>query len=178
MQFANLINDSDKIILDDFPVKVAPIMEGVDRAVRDRYDVHLFQLSELQPAYTMRKFAYMFEVKVGKGRLFVTAFNFTGLNNNDPETVGMFESIMRYLNSSKFAPKAEMSAKALSSYLLAKGKGPIVKERRMTQYWQLDEEPLESRKYWDEALKYIGEEVKEEDVWMKAQANKLNVDKK
>ena len=63
-------------------------------------------------------------------------------------------------------------------HLLAKGKGPIVKERRMTQYWQLDEEPLESRKYWDEALKYIGEEVKEQDIWMKDQANKLNVDKK
>ena len=176
MQFANLINDSDKIIMDDFPVKVAPIMEGVDRAVRDRFDVYNFQLSELQPAYTMRKFAYMMELKVGKGRLFVTAFNFTGLNNNDPETVGMFESIMRYLASSKFAPKTEISAKKLASYLLAKGRGPIVKERRMTQYWQLDEEPLESRKYWEEALKYIGEEVKEEDVWMKRQANKLSTE--
>ena len=176
MQFANLINDSDKIILDDFPVKVAPIMEGVDRAVRDRYDVHLFQLSELQPAYTMRKFAYMMELKVGKGRLFVTAFNFTGLNNNDPETVGMFESIMRYLASSKFAPKAEISAKKLSSYLLAKGKGPIVKERRMTQYWQLDEEPLESRKYWQDALDYIGEEVKVQDYYYKEQTTKLSTE--
>ena len=55
---------------------------------------------------------------------------------------------------------------------------PIVKERRMTQYWQLDEEPLESLKYWNEALAYIGEEVKEQDVWLKAQANKLAVDGK
>ncbi len=178
MQFANLINDSDKVILDDFPVKVEPIMEGVDRAVRDRFDVYNFKLSELQPAYTMRKFGYLFELKVGKGRLLVSGFNFTGLNHNDPETVGMFESIMKYLASKRFAPKAEISAKALSDYLLKKGEGPIVKERRMTQYWQLDEEPLESLKYWNEALAYIGEEVKEQDVWLKHQANKLAVDDK
>ena len=176
MQFANLINDSDKIILDTFPVKVAPIMEGVDRAVRDRYDVHLFQLSELQPAYTMRKFAYMMELKVGKGRLFITAFNFTGLNNNDPETVGMFESIMRYITSSKFAPKAEISGKEFPKYLLAQGKAPIIKERRMSQYWQLDEEPLESRKYWQDALDYIGEEVKVQDYYYKNQSTKLSTE--
>ena len=176
MQFTQLINDSDKIILDDFPVKVDPIMEGVDRAVRDRYDVHLFQLSELQPAYTMRKFAYIMEVKVGKGRLFVTAFNFTGLNNHDPETVGMFESIMRYITGDAFAPKAEISGEDLASYLLAKGEGPIVKERRMTQYWQLDEEPLESRKYWQDALDYIGEEVKVQDYYYKNQTTKLSTE--
>ena len=106
----------------------------------------------------------------------MTAFNFTGLNNNDPETVGMFESIMRYLASSKFAPKAEISARKLSSYLLAKGKGPIVKERRMSQYWQLDEEPLESRKYWQDALDYIGEEVKVQDYYYKEQTTKLSTE--
>jgi hypothetical protein len=177
LQFQNLVNDCDKIILDDFPVKVEPIMEGVDRAVRDRFDVYNFKLSELQPAYTMRKFGYLFELKVGKGRLFVSSFNFTGLNKGNPETVGMFESILSYLTSNKFAPKTKIAAGALSRYLLAKGKGPIVKERRMTQYWQLDEEPLESKKYWEEALQYIGEEVKETDIWMKHQAEKLAVKK-
>jgi hypothetical protein len=177
LQFQNLVNDCDKIILDDFPVKIEPIMEGVDRAVRDRFDVYNFKLSELQPAYTMRKFGYLFELKVGKGRLFVSGFNFTGLNKGTPEVVGMFESIISYLTSDKFAPKAKIDAEALSAYLLAKGEGPIVKERRMTQYWQLDEEPLESKKYWEEALQYIGEEVKETDIWMKHQAEKLAVKK-
>jgi hypothetical protein len=177
LQFQNLVNDCDKIILDDFPVKVEPIMEGVDRAVRDRFDVYNFKLSELQPAYTMRKFGYLFELKVGKGRLLVSSFNFTGLNKGNPETVGMFESILSYLTSNKFAPKTKIGAETLSRYLLAKGKGPIVKERRMTQYWQLDEEPLESKKYWEEALQYIGEEVKETDIWMKHQAEKLAVKK-
>ncbi|MEI8246432.1 MAG: glycoside hydrolase family 2 TIM barrel-domain containing protein [Lentisphaerota bacterium] len=177
LQFQNLINDCDKIILDDFPVKIEPIIEGVDRAVRDRFDVYNFKLSELQPAYTMRKFGYLFELTVGKGRLFVSSFNFTGLNQGAPEVAGMFESIIKYLTSKNFAPKAKITADALSKYLLAKGKGPIVKERRMTQYWQLDEEPLESKKYWEEALKYIGEEVKETDIWMKHVTEKLTVKK-
>lgn len=176
MQFANLINDCDKIILDDFPVKVEPIMEGVDRAVRDRFDVYNFHLSELQPAYTMRRFGYLFELKVGKGRLFVSAFNFTGLSKDDPETVGMFESLLRYLRSDNFQPTTAISPEVLADYLLKKGAGPIVKERRMTQYWQLDEDPLETMKYWNEALAYIGEEVKEQDIWIKAQANKLSLD--
>ena len=94
----------------------------------------------------------------------------------DPETVGMFESIMRYITSSKFAPKAEISGKALAKYLLEKGKGPIIKERRMSQYWQLDEEPLESRKYWQDALDYIGEEVKVQDYYYKNQATKLSTE--
>jgi hypothetical protein len=163
LQFHGLVNDCDKIILDDFPVKVEPIIEGVDRAVRDRFDIKDFKLSELQPAHTMRKFAYVFELKVGKGRLLVTGFNFTGLNTGVPETTSMFESIISYLISDKFNPQVQISPDQLEQYLRAKGEGQIVKERRMTQFWQLDEEPRESKKYWEDALKYIGEEVKETD---------------
>lgn len=175
MQFLGLVDDADKIILDDFPVKLEPIMEGVDRAVRDRFDVFNFQLSELQPSYTLRKFAYLFELKVGQGRLFVSGFNFTGLNRNIPEASGMFEAIIRYMQSDDFSPSTEIAPERLADWLLEKGRGPIVKERRMTQYWQLDEEPLESRKYWDEALEYIGEEVKQEDLWKQIADDKLKM---
>ena len=169
VQYHALVNDCDKIILDDFPVPVQPIMEGVDKATRDRFDVYTFKLSELQPAYTMRKFVYLFELKVGKGRLFVSGFNFTGLNTNVPETCAMFESLLRYVTSDAFQPKAEISARDLERYLLQKGKGPIVKERRMTQYWQLDEEPLESKRYWEESVKYLGEKpVVDDAVWQRS----------
>lgn len=178
LQFHGLVDDCDKIILDDFPVEVAPIMEGVDKASRDRFDVYNYHLSELQPAYTMRKFGYMFELKVGKGRLFITGFNFTGINANKPETCAMFESVIRYVTSDAFAPKAEISVEALEKWLLEKGNGPIVKERRMTQFWQLDEEPLESKKYWNESLEYLDEEPAELDIWMqKMEENKRNLGK-
>jgi len=166
LQFHALVDDCDKIILDDFPAEVAPIMEGVDKASRDRFDVYNFHLSELQPAYTMRKFGYMFELRVGKGRLFVTGLNFTGVNVNVPETCAMFESVIRYVTSDAFDPKMEISVEELEKWLIERGEGPIVKERRMTQYWQLDAEPLESKKYWKESLEYLDDEPAEGDIWM------------
>ena len=155
LQFHGLIDDCDKINLDDFPVKIDPIMRGIDRASRDRFDVYTYELSELQPEWTMRNFAYAFEVKVGKGRLFVSAFNFTGLNNDKPESCAMFESLINYVNSDEFAPKTEISVNALKSYLEEKGAAPRLKERKMTQYWQLNAEPLESARYWKESELYI-----------------------
>ena len=172
LQFRGLVDDGDKIILDDFPVPIEPIMEGVDKATRDRFDVYNYKLSELQPDRTMRKFGYLFEVKVGKGRLFVTGFNFTGLNTDVPETCAMFESIMRYITSDDFRPTTEMTGKELQDYLRKKGQGPIHKERRMTQYWQLDEEPLESKRYWKESLEYLDDEPAEQDIWMKKDQEK------
>jgi hypothetical protein len=154
-QFHGLIDDCDKINLDDFPVKVEPIMRGIDRAVRDRYDVYTYKLSELQPEWTMRNFAYAFELKVGKGRLFVSGFNFTGLNSGKPETCAMFESLIKYINSADFAPEAEIAVEELKSYLEAKGAAPRLRERKMTQYWQLNAEPLESARYWKESELYI-----------------------
>ena len=155
LQFHGLIDDCDKINLDDFPVKVEPIMRGIDRATRDRFDVYTYGLSELQPEWTMRNFAYAFELKVGKGRLFVSAFNFTGLNTGKPESCAMFESLMKYVNSDKFAPQTEMSVDELKAYLKAKGAAPRLRERKMTQYWQLNTEPLESARYWKESELYI-----------------------
>ena len=120
----------------------------------------------------MRKFGYLFELRVGRGRLLVRGFNFTGLNHNVPETCAMFESILRYVRSDAFQPKAETSADALEAYLLEKGRGPIVKERRMTQYWQLDEEPLESNKYWRESIEYLDDEAVVLDTWIREEQEK------
>ena len=163
LQFHALVDDCDKIILDDFPCEVEPIMQGVDKASRDRFDVFTYKLSELQPDRTLRKFAYIFELRVGEGRLFVTGLNFTGLNTGRPETCAMFESILRHVTSGGFQPNASVAPEVLADYLLEKGRGPIVKERRMTQYWQLDDEPLESAKYWEESIEYLGEHVGQAD---------------
>jgi hypothetical protein len=77
------------------------------------------------------------------------------LNRGVPEAAAMFESLVRYVRGSAFKPAAKMTVKALRDYLVAKGKAPRVRERKMTQYWQLNEEPLESAKYWREANEYI-----------------------
>ena len=176
--YYTLIDDCDKINLDDFPIKVTSIVSGLDKSSRDRFDATKFRLPELMYDRTMRNFSYAFALKVGNGRLLVTGFNFTSVKAKDPAASAMFKTLVSYANSEDFAPDTQISVADLKAYLEKVASEGPQKEGMMTQYWQLDEEPLESRKYWDEALKYIGEEVKEEDIWMKAQANKLSVDKK
>ena len=128
-----------------------PIIRGVDKAARDRFDVFTFKLSELQPGWTMRKFAYLFDLKVGGGRLMMCAFNMTGLETDRPEACAMFESLCACATSSKWKPRAKISAKELEKFLAKKGRAPRIKERMMTGYWQFDAEPLESAAYWKAA---------------------------
>ncbi len=154
-QFFYMIDDCDKIDLDGFPVPVEPIIEGVDKAVRDRFDVGRFDLSEFQYAYTLRKFAYLFELKVGRGRLVIAGLNFKSIETAEPATCWMFESIVNYMQSEQFDPKTDISAEEFSKYLLDKGQSKRIKERMMTQYWQLDDAPLESSRYWKESEEWL-----------------------
>jgi hypothetical protein len=154
-QFAGLIDDCDKFSLDGFPVRVTPIIQGVDKAVRDRYDVFTFKLRELQPEWTMRKFAYLFDLRVGRGRLMMSAFNFTGLEQGVPEAAALFESLVACATSPSWQPKAAIGAAELKAWLAEKGRQPRIKERMMTQYWQLNNAPLESAQYWKDAEAWI-----------------------
>lgn len=159
IQFARLIDDCDKIILDDFPVKVSPIFEGIDKSTRDRFDVYPagFGLSELQYDRTMRKFSYISELSVGKGKLLVTGLNFTGLGTEIPEVCGMFETLVDYVQSDRFVPTASISVKELSEHLAHNSTLGPVRERMMTQFWQLDDTPVESARYWIDSKEYAAE---------------------
>src|SRR3989339_125842 len=157
-QFYHLIEDCDKMSLDGFPEAVDPIIQGNDKASRDRYDPLKFNLRELMPGWTMRKFAYLFDLAVGRGRLMMCAFNCTGLNGTVPETCGMFESLVQCVTSKSWKPKTRMPSDELKRYVSEKGKSPRIKERMMTQYWQFDEESLESAKYWEGAEAWLRKE--------------------
>ncbi len=155
LQFHDLINDCDKLVFDNFPIEISPIIQGVDKAVRDRFDIYSFKLSEFEPEWTFRKFAYLAEMKVGKGRLFISGFNFTGIESAQPAVCCMFETILKYVNSSQFDPAASLTLEQLKQYLKEQGAKPRVCERKMTQYWQLNDEPLETDRYWKESEEYI-----------------------
>ncbi len=157
-QYYNLIDDSDKINLDDFPVKVKSIVSGLDKANRDRFDATKFRLPELMYDRTMRHFSYVFEMKVGRGKLLVTGFNFTNMEN--PAVKTMFNALVNYCNSKDFAPENEIIAEELKTYLTNVAQSGPNKEGMMTQYWQLDAEPVESMQYWEESEKYLREEIK------------------
>ena len=155
-QYYHLINDSDKITLDDFPVKAKSIVSGIDKAARDRFDASKFELRELMADRMMRNFSYAFSLKVGQGRLLVTGFNFTGANDGEPATVAMLKALVSYMHSDDFSGD-EISVDALKAYLSSVANEGAQKEGMMTQYWQLDAEPVESMEYWRESERYLRE---------------------
>ena len=69
----------------------------------------------------------------------------------------MLKALVSYANSEDFAPKAEISTADFKAYLEAVAKEGPQKEGMMTQYWQLDNEPVESMEYWDESERYLRE---------------------
>ena len=156
-QYYPLIEDCDKINLDDFPVRVDSLVSGLDKSSRDRFDPQIFNLPELMYDRTMRRFTYTFSVKVGKGRLLVTGFNFTGIDRCEPATCAMLKTLVSYCNSDEFLPKTQISTVELKSYLSTVAMSGPQKERMMTQYWQLDAEPVESMEYWIESERYLKE---------------------
>ena len=156
-QYYHLIDDSDKITLDDFPVKVKSLVSGIDKASRDRFDVSKFEMSELTKDRTMRNFSYAFSFGVGKGRLLVTGFNFTGVKDFEPATLSMLKALVSYARSEDFAGGDVISTHELKSYLSSIAAEGPQKEGMMTQYWQLDSEPVESMDYWRESERYLRE---------------------
>jgi hypothetical protein len=157
-QYYPLVEDSDKINLDDFPVKVHSLVSGLDKCNRDRFDPSKFKLPELMYDRTMRNFSYAFELRVGEGRLLVTGMNFTGAAQGEPATLAMLKALVNYCHSDKFGRGEAISVAELRSYLKSVADMGPQKERMMTQYWQLDDEPVESMEYWRESERYLRED--------------------
>ena len=151
-----LTEDCDKIVLDDFPVKVKNIVSGIDKSCRDRFDAYKgsFNLPEIMPDRTLRDFGYLFSLKVGGGKLLVCGLNLTGLDNNEPSSAGMAKFILNYIKSDDFAPEDGISLGKLKEYMKNCASTPV-KERMMTQFWELDDAPVESPSFWKESREYL-----------------------
>ena len=154
--FGEISEDCDKINLDDFPIAVKKLISGIDKSSRDRFDAYkdAYNLPELMPDRTLRDFAYLFELKVGKGSLLVCGLNLTGLDKNEPSSIAMAEFIKRYINSEDFNPENGISLENLQAYMSECAKTPV-RERTMTQFWELDDAPVESPEFWRMAKEYL-----------------------
>ena len=154
--FGEISEDCDKINLDDFPIAVKKLISGIDKSSRDRFDAYkdAYNLPELMPDRTLRDFAYLFELKVGKGSLLVCGLNLTGLDENEPSAVAMAEFIKKYINSKDFAPQNGITPEELKAYMVNCAKEPV-RERTMTQFWELDDAPVESPEFWRAAKEYL-----------------------
>lgn len=152
--FSIISEDCDKIILDDFPIEVSSIISGTDKCNRDRFDTRIFNLHELEYDRTLRNFSYLFELKVGKGNLLVCGLNLTKMDEHEPSSMNTANFIINYISSKDFNPINEIAVNQLKEYMKNCAKSPV-KERMMTQFWQLDEEPVETEEYWKNSEKYL-----------------------
>lgn len=157
--FGTLSEDCDKINLDDFPCPTENLISGIDKSCRDRFDAYkeCFNLPELMYDRTLRDFSYLFSLKVGEGSLLVCGLNLTGLDRDEPSSQCMAEFLLRYLRSADFSPKNGTETDTLRSYMRECAEKPV-KERMMTQFWALDDAPVESATFWKESKAYLTEE--------------------
>ncbi len=153
-----LIDDSDKINLDDFPFDAHSIVSGLDKSSRDRFDVTKFGFRELTYDRIMRHFSYSFMMNVGKGKLLVTGFNLTSVADGDPAACAMLRALASILAEGDQS-LAVTGTDELKRYLSDIARSGPQKEGMMTQYWQLDDEPVESMEYWEESERYLREKT-------------------
>ncbi|MCC7374441.1 MAG: hypothetical protein IT581_07280 [Verrucomicrobiales bacterium] len=96
LDFYPLIQNSKTILLSPLPAKVEPIIRCIDRPTR------------------LAHRAYLFEARVGKGRLLVTGFNFAqALEKQDPAGRYLLDQLIRYAASDRFQPKTTLPIESL-----------------------------------------------------------------
>ncbi len=93
-QWWHLVKNSRPVVLDETPAGYRPTIQAIDNFVRNQ------------------KLGLLFETRVGKGGLLVCAIDL--LDNQDkPEARQLMHSLLRYVDSPEFAPKAELDARLL-----------------------------------------------------------------
>ena len=66
----------------------------------------------------------------------------------------MAKFIKEYIRSEDFAPKNKLTLTELKRYMEKCASSPV-KERMMTQFWELDDAPVESPSFWKESREYL-----------------------
>jgi len=97
-QWWHLVKNSRPIILDDTPDDYRPTVQVIDNFVRNH------------------KLGLIAETEVGNGRMLICAIDLLG-HQDKPEARQLLHSLLRYLDSAAFAPKAELDVELLKRLL-------------------------------------------------------------
>jgi hypothetical protein len=97
-QWWRLVKNSRPIILDDAPDSYRPTVQVIDNFVRNH------------------KLGLVAETKVGKGKMLICAIDLLG-QQAKPAARQLLHSLLRYLDSAAFAPKAELGTDLLKKLL-------------------------------------------------------------
>lgn len=111
LQFFSMMEHATPFELDPLPA-ILPIVGGV----RTR-------AAFLSKAKDLSRVGYVFEAKVGSGRLLVTTLRIADLLNDDhPEAVYLFDRLLRYCRSDRFEPGQDIAPEALMTAVSQFGK--------------------------------------------------------
>ena len=97
-QWFHLLQNSRALILDGMPAGTRPLVQVIDNYER------------------AHRLGVVFEARVGSGRLLVSAIDLVGLEDK-PEARQLMHSLLRYMNSNRFEPAAEMDWGELAGIL-------------------------------------------------------------
>ena len=92
LQWWELINKAQTMLVSDFPTGFEPIVQPIDTW------------------FINRKLAMLFEANVGKGKLIITSIDLKNNIINRPVANQLYYSIINYMNSDKFQPKWNIDA--------------------------------------------------------------------
>jgi len=106
MQWWELVNRTQTMLLTDFPKGFQPIVQPIDTW------------------FINRKLGMLFEAKVGKGKLLMTSCDLQSSLSSRPVAAQLYSSIINYMQSDKFRPEKEVPLQNISD-LFTKTAAPI-----------------------------------------------------
>ena len=106
LQFYNLLEGAYSYSLDAWPKEMVPIVGGIRTTT-----------GFLSKTKNLSRGGYVFEAKVGKGRLLVSTLRIReNFDEAYPETISVFDRLLRYALSREFDPQAEMTQEQLRRF--------------------------------------------------------------
>jgi hypothetical protein len=107
LQFFNLMDGAVPLPLDKWNTSLQPIMGGIRTTA-----------GFLSKSKALSRVGYVFEAKVGAGRLLVTSLRFRDhFDEAYPEVVHLFDRLLRYATGADFAPAVEAGADELQGLM-------------------------------------------------------------
>ncbi|MFA5044865.1 MAG: beta-glucuronidase, partial [Paludibacter sp.] len=106
MQWWELVNREQTMLLTDFPKGFQPIVQPIDTW------------------FINRKLGMLFEVNVGKGKLMMTSIDLSNNLEKRPVAEQLYKSIIEYMQSEKFRPETTVPLQTIND-LFTKSAAPI-----------------------------------------------------
>lgn len=104
-QWYNLIQNGWTLSLDNWPKTLCPIAGGL------RTTAPGFSTEKI-----LSRFGYIVEAKSGKGKLLITTLNFDGtMDGSHPESIFLFDHLLRYVTGPQFMPPVEIGPTILDN---------------------------------------------------------------